>query len=130
MRRRTQQEIHGHQGRKNDPLYGIRNILRVGEDNLTDRQRGQLALAWKGGERHVTVEVAWRCCQLGRYAYDRETLAAGGSFAERILDSSRSCPIPEIASLSRTLRQWAGAFLGYFDTHGANDGCAEAIRRH
>lgn len=28
-RRRTQQEIHGHRGRKNDPLYRIRNILRA-----------------------------------------------------------------------------------------------------
>ena len=37
-----QQEIHGHRGRKNDPLYGIRTILRCGQEKLTDRQRARL----------------------------------------------------------------------------------------
>ena len=30
-RRRVRQEIHGHRGRKNDLLYGIRTILRCGQ---------------------------------------------------------------------------------------------------
>ncbi len=38
-----------------------------------------------------------------------------------------SCPIPEIARLGRTLRQWKDAFLAYFDTGGANNGGTEAI---
>jgi len=42
VRRRVQQELHGHRGRKNDPLYRIRNILRAGEENLTERQRTRL----------------------------------------------------------------------------------------
>ena len=28
VRRRIQQDTHGHRGRKDDPLYRIRNILR------------------------------------------------------------------------------------------------------
>ena len=36
VRRRVQQQIHGHRGRKNDPLYGIRTILRCGQEKLTD----------------------------------------------------------------------------------------------
>lgn len=39
VRRRVQQDIHGHRGRKDDPLYRIRNILRAGEEHLTDRQK-------------------------------------------------------------------------------------------
>ena len=31
VRRRVQQTIHGHRGRKNDPLYRIRNLLRCAE---------------------------------------------------------------------------------------------------
>lgn len=42
VRQRVQQEIHRHRGRKNDPLYGIRTILRCGAENLTDRQRTRL----------------------------------------------------------------------------------------
>ena len=37
VRRRVQQDIHGHRGRKNDPLYRIRNVLRAGQEHLTDR---------------------------------------------------------------------------------------------
>lgn len=47
--------------------------------------------------------------------------------AEHVLESLPSCPIPEIARLGRTLRQWRDAFLGYFDTSGASNGGTEAI---
>jgi transposase len=32
VRRRVLQDIHGHHGRKDDPLYRIRNILRAGAE--------------------------------------------------------------------------------------------------
>jgi transposase len=38
-----------------------------------------------------------------------------------------SCPIPEVARLGRTLRQWKQAFLAYFDTHRSSNGGTEAI---
>lgn len=37
------------------------------------------------------------------------------------------CPIPEIARLGRTLRQWRAAFLAYFDTGRASNGGTEAV---
>jgi len=46
VRRRVQQDIHGHRGRKHDPLYRIRNILRAGQEHLTDRQRARLEAAF------------------------------------------------------------------------------------
>lgn len=46
VRRLVQQQMHGHRGRKGDPLYGIRNMLRAGEEHLTDRQRARLKRAW------------------------------------------------------------------------------------
>jgi transposase len=119
VRRRVQQDIHGHRGLKNDPLYRIRNILRAGDENLTDRQRARLEAAWAADERHGEVEVAWRCAQQVRAAYHQPSLAAGRQVAERILDTFTSCPIPEVARLGRTLRQWRSEFLGYFDTNGA-----------
>jgi len=42
VRRRVQQQIYGHRGRKTDPLYRIRNILRAGQEHLTDRQKTRL----------------------------------------------------------------------------------------
>ena len=36
-RRRVQQRIHGHRGRKSDPLYSARRTLTTGEGLLTDK---------------------------------------------------------------------------------------------
>ena len=127
VRRRVQQETRGHRGRKNDPLYRIRNILRAGEENLTDRQRARLAAAFTADEAHVEVEVAWRCAQQVRSAYHQPTAVAGRAIAEKIIASFTSCPIPEVARLGRTLKQWRSEFLGYFDTGGASNGGTEAI---
>ena len=127
VRRRVQQDIHGHRGRRDDPLYRIRNILRAGEENLTDRQRARLQRAWTADERHVEVQVAWACAQQVRSAYHQDTHAAGRVIAEKILASFNSCPIPEVARLGRTLKQWRTEFLGYFDTAGASNGGTEAI---
>ncbi len=127
VRRRTQHDIHGHRGRKDDPLYRIRNILRAGQEHLTPRQRARLDQVWAADDRHVAVEVAWTCAQLVRSAYHQDTHAKGRAIAEHLIDSLPSCPIPEVARLGRTLRQWSEAFLGYFDTHGASNGGTEAI---
>lgn len=127
VRRRVQQDTTGHRGRRDDPLYRVRNILRAGQEHLTDRQRARLESAFGAHEDHVEVEVAWRCAQQVRSAYHQDTHAAGRAVAERILDSFATCPIPEVARLGRTLKQWRTEFLGYFDTDGANNGGTEAI---
>ena len=44
-----------------------------------------------------------------------------------MLDSFPSCPIPEIARLGRTLKQWRDPFLAYFTTGRANNGGTEAV---
>jgi transposase len=127
VRRRVQQEIHGHRGRKNDPLYRIRNILHAGAEHLTERQRARLAAAIAADERHDEVWVAYQCAQQVRSAYHQASHAQGRVVAEKILESFSSCPIPEIARLGRTLTQWREAFLAYFTTDGSNNGGTEAI---
>ena len=41
-RRRVQQELHGHRGRKDDPLYRARRTLHTGAGLLTDKQQTRL----------------------------------------------------------------------------------------
>jgi transposase len=127
VRRRVQQDTTGHRGHRDDPLYRIRNILRAGQENLTDRQRARLEKAFAADERHVEVEVAWRCAQQVRSCYHQDSHATGRQVAEKILASFSMCPIPEVARLGRTLKQWSREFLGYFDTNGASNGGTEAI---
>jgi transposase len=112
---------------KNDPLYKIRTVLRSGADNLTLRQQHRLADAIAADTRHEEVYVAWQCAQRVRDVYHAADPATGRALAEKILTGFPSCPIPEIARLGRTLKQWADAFLGYFQTGGANNGGTEAV---
>jgi transposase len=127
VRRRVQQEIHGHRGRSGDPLYGIRNLLRCGAERLTDRQTNRLATAIEADERHLEVFVAWQCAQKVRAVYHTKDPAQGRVLAEQIITGFPSCPIPEIARLGKTLKRWAKEFLAYFDTGRASNGGSEAM---
>lgn len=127
VRRRVQQEIHGHRGRKNDPLYGIRTILRCGQEKLTDRQRARLDRAIAADEHHDEVLVAWLCAQKLRSTYNATSPAEGRRIAEELIRSLPTCPIPEIKRLGKTLKQWRNAFMAYFDTGRANNGGTKAI---
>ena len=127
VRRRVQQDALGHRGRSGDPLYGIRNVLRCGTEKLTDRQKARLERAFDADERHVEVEVTWRCAERLRAAYQADNLTEGRRIAEQILASFPTCPIPEIKRLGRTLNQCSASFLAYFDTRRSNNGGTEAI---
>jgi len=127
VRRRVQHESLGHRGRTGDALYGIRTILRCGREHLTERQHARLARAIAADERHDEVHIAWQASQQLRSAFDQDTPAEGRRIAEHVIASFPSCPIPEIARLGRTLKQWREPFLAYFATAGASNGGAEAI---
>ena len=127
VRRRVQQETLGHRGRKGDPLFGIRLALRCGIERLTERQRDRITAAIDANEAHLEVLVAWLATQELRSAFRHKDLAEGARIAEHVLDSFPSCPIPEIARLGRTLKQWREPFLAYFTTGRANNGGTEAV---
>ena len=127
VRRRVQQEIHGHRGRAGDPLHGIRNILRCAAERLTDTQHARLAAAIAADERHDAVHIAWHCAQKVRAAYAHPDPGRGRQLAEQIVAILPTCPIPEIARLGRTFKQWKDAFLAYFDTGRASNGGTESI---
>ena len=126
-RRRVQQQTLGHRGRKGDPLYGIRNLLRAGAEKLTDRQWTRLQTAVAAHGDHLQVYLAWSCAQQLRAAYRHPDPAQGKKIAERVVASFPNCPVPEIARLGRTLKQWRQAFLAYFTTNRSSNGGTEAI---
>ena len=67
-RRRVQQQLHGHRGRKNDPLYATRRVLHTGSDLLTDKQKQRLEALFAVDE-HVQVEATWSIYQRMIAAY-------------------------------------------------------------
>jgi hypothetical protein len=57
-RRRVQQAVHGHRGRKDDPLYSARRTLHTGAGLLTEKQKDRLH-ALSAVDAHVEVEATW-----------------------------------------------------------------------
>ena len=57
-RRRVQQTIHGHRGRKAHPLYAARRTLATGADLLTDKQETRLSALF-ADDAHVEIEATW-----------------------------------------------------------------------
>ena len=127
VRRRLQQQICGHRGRKGDLLYGIRTIIRCDPDRLTERQWRRFYEALAADPRHEELFIAWQVAHELRQAYHHKDLPAGRNAAEKVLATLPSCPIPEIARLGRTLRKWKAAFLAYWTTGRSNNGGTEAI---
>ena len=127
VRRRVQQDTLGHRGRKGDPLYQIRLLLRASRHKLTPRQQERLREAFTADEAHISVEVAYHCAQQVREVFHQATPTQGQRLAAHLVERLPTCPIPEIARLGRTLRKWKDALDAYFDTSGASNGPTEAI---
>jgi hypothetical protein len=79
-------------------------------------------------ESHVTVEVQPlsrpRASHHPLQIYHAAGPETGQRLAEQLIDTLHTCPIPELARLGRTLRQWRHQILAYFATDGGQQ------RRH
>jgi transposase len=128
-RRRVQQELHGHRGRKADPLYRSRRTLHTGADLLTDKQRVRLERLFAGDD-HVQVEATWGIYQRMVAAYRQPDRSRGRQLMVKIIESV-SVDVPaalvELRRLGRTLKQRAADVLAYFDRPGTSNGPTEAI---
>jgi transposase len=128
-RRRVQQELHGHRGRKTDPLYRARRTLHTGADLLTDKQQQRLTELFTG-DAHVEVEATWGIYQRMVAAYREPDRTRGRQLMANVIDSiSVGVPaaLTELRRLGRTLKQRAGDILAYFDRPGTSNGHTEAI---
>ncbi len=128
-RRRVQQAIHGHRGRKDDPLYRSRRTLHTGVDLLTDKQTQRLQGLF-AVDAHVQVEATWGIYQRMITAYREPDRTRGRQLMTALIESvSHGVPaaLTEILTLGRTLNKRAGDVLAYFDRPGTSNGPTEAI---
>jgi hypothetical protein len=127
VRRRVQQDTTGHRGRKDDPLFRIRRLLRRGYEHHTPKSWNRMIAGIEAGDSDAQVQRAWIAVQELRLLY-RETSRAG---AERRLlrwfTDIAEHEIPELLRLARTLDAWRDELLTYFDTDGVSNGPTEAI---
>ncbi|MGN6245178.1 MAG: ISL3 family transposase [Motilibacteraceae bacterium] len=128
-RRRVQLELHGHRGRKSDPLYRARRTLHTGTDLLTDTQCERL-MALFTDDAHVHVEATWGIYQRMIAAYREPDRAQGREKMHQLIEAISSdvpAALTEIRTLGRTLIRRAADVLAYFDRPGTSNGPTEAI---
>jgi transposase len=132
-RRRVQQAICGHRGRKGDPLYSARRTLHTGADLLTDKQIDRLAALFDpdvNGDAHVEVKATWGIYQRMIAAYRHENRRRGRELMVKLInDVSAGVPkaLVEVTKLGRTLKKRAEDVLAYFERPGTSNGPTEAI---
>ncbi|MEV8000844.1 ISL3 family transposase [Pseudarthrobacter oxydans] len=128
-RRRVQQDLHGHRGRKDDPLYQARRTLHTGHDLLTDRQRQRLTALFEN-EEHVQVEATWGIYQRMIGAYREPDRDRGKQLMTNLIESVTTgvpTALTELRTLGRTLKKRAEDVLAYFDRPGTSNGPTEAM---
>jgi transposase len=128
-RRRVQKAIHGHRGRKDDPLYSARRTLHTGAGLLTGKQNNRLHALFTADE-HVEVEATWGINQRMIAAYREPDRTQGRKLMQQLINSvSHGVPaaLVEIITLGRTLNKRAADVLAYFDRPGTSNGPTEAI---
>jgi len=116
--------MHGHRGRKDDPLYRARRTLHTGTSLLTDKQIDRL-ISLFADDRHVEVEATWGIYQRMIAAYRDPDRGKGRQLMSALIESvSTGVPkaLSEVITLGRNLKKRAADVLAYFDRPGTSNG--------
>ena len=127
VRRRVQQETTGHRGRRHDPLYRIRRVLRRGHENLTDLAWDRLLTGLDVGDVDGQVAAAWIAAQDLRLIYRARTRQDAERRLYRWLVHCADSGLPELHRLASTIDGWRPELLAYYDTAGVSNGPNEAM---
>ena len=128
-RQRIQQATLGRRGRKGDPLYGIRKVLKTGKEYLTERQQARRDAVFANSD-HAPVKTTYDLYPQIVAAYrhpnraqaKRELIAVIDSISTKIPDE-----LAELRTLGRTMKRRADDILAYFDHANTSNGPTEAI---
>jgi transposase len=127
VRRRVQQDSTGHRGRKHDPLYRIRRLLRRRADRLSEHAWQRLLIGLELGDVDQQIALTWIAAQDLCRLYSCRSRYAAEQHLHRWLVHCADSNIPELHRLARTLDIWRCELLAYFDTGGLSNGPTEAI---
>jgi transposase len=123
----VQQQDLGHRGRKGDPLYSIRRVLRRGHEHLTDTAWDRLLTGLDVGDVDGQVAAAWIAAQDLRLIYRAKAREAAERRLYRWLVHCADSHLPELHRLASTIDGWRQELLAYFDTDGISNGPTEAM---
>ncbi len=125
-RRRVQNDIVGHRGRKDDPLYRARRRLTMAAERLSIDGRERLMGLLAPATRHV------RCGsrdakEVVRQIYDHTDAELAAAWVAEIGRDFTDESMPfEVRRLGRTIAKWAAQIVAWHQSHVSN-GPTEAI---
>ncbi len=125
-RRRTQQELTGHRGRRGDPLYDIRKILLTGAERLTDQARARLDAALAAGDPRDEVVACWIAKEHVREVYAVDDPAEATELLDAVIAECTTSEVKELRRLAGTLTRWRSEILAHHTT-GDSNGPTEAM---
>ena len=120
-RRRVQQETHGRRGRKQDPLYRVRNILTLAREKLDDNGKRRLRSLLDSGDPRGEVRQAWHAKETVRQIYQTTDPADADAFVRLLAQDLQheSCP-PEVNQLGKTLHTWRPQIVAWHQARVTN----------
>jgi transposase len=120
-RRRVQNELEGHRGRKHDPLYRARLLLTMADERLSGNGREKLMGLLNAGDPKGEVFATWRAKELVRGLYDHDDASMALTFVQRLGNDLQDPDLPEEArSLGRTLLRWKHQIAAWHEAHVTN----------
>jgi transposase len=111
VRRRVQQAIQGHRGRKHDPLYRIRKLLLTAAEQLTQRGWVRLRAGLAAGDPTGEVAAAWQGKELLHAVYAAVGMPAARAALDRFYRWADGVQVAELSRLARTVRVWEAEIL-------------------
>jgi transposase len=126
VRRRVQNEILGHRGRKSDPLFKIRKLLLAGAERLNESGNERLLLGLRIGDPDNEVHGAWLAKESVRDIYLTDDPREAEVLLDKAITGCLEDKVAEIRSLGRTLQRWRNEILNHHLT-GASNGPTEGL---
>lgn len=126
VRRRVQQDSTGHRGRRDDPLFRARRVLRRRADRLTEHAWNRLLMLLALGDVDQQIGKTWIAAQDLRLVLDARDRKDAEQRLYRWLVWCADSNVPELHRLARTIDSWRTEVLAYFDTGHLTNGPTEA----
>lgn len=126
-RRRVQQELLGHRGRKGDPLFRARRLLAKAHERLDERGNEKLTGLLEAGDPKGQVRMAWHAKESVRELYTPTDAEVALTFVDELVADMADKDMPTaVRSLGRTLKRWRLQIAAWHTAHVTN-GPTEAV---
>ena len=120
VRRRRQQQIHGHRGRGDEPLFKLRRVLKVAQERLDPAAWQKVFDRLRAADAEDEVAAAWHAVDLLRRMYAAPDRDTGHRKLVEFYEWVAEVDVPELTRLATTIDTWQEQVLAFFDTRASN----------